>query len=174
MFSHAISCRLAHIIGAAQLNKLLTIFADDYLAAGTFESLHELEQLLSCIAVLFKVLQSFGMAVSDAKSKAVFALRGTLSPSIRRKFIRKGSDGPLLRIPQLGGDLCIPLVSQFRYLGVQLNYTTFENATLHHRLDKGKAAFSVWARSSRADIICPPANASTFGVLVFGLPWHID
>ena len=142
VFSHAISCRLAHIIGAAQLNKLLTIFADDYLAAGTFESLHELEQLLSCIAVLFKVLQSFGMAVSDAKSKAVFALRGTLSPSIRRKFIRKGNDGPLLRIPQLGGDLCIPLVSQVRYLGVQLNYTTFENATLHHRLDKGKAAFS--------------------------------
>ena len=157
MFSHAISCRLAHIIGAAQLNKLLTIFADDYLAAGTFESLHELEQLLSCIAVLFKVLQSFGMAVSDAKSKAVFALRGTLSPSIRRKFIRKGNDGPLLRIPQLGGDLCIPIVSQFRYLGVQL-----------------RLPLAVWARSSRADIICPPVNASTSGELVLGLPCHMD
>eukprot|EP00439_Symbiodinium_sp_Y106_P075733 s1215_g15.t1 len=141
VFSHAISCRLAHTIGTAKLNKLLTIFADDYHAAGTFESLYELEQLLSCIAVLFRVLQSFGMAVSDAKSKAIFALRGTLSPSIRRKFVRKGSEGPLLRIPQLGGDLCIPIVSHFRYLGVQLSYTTFENATLHYRLEKGKAAF---------------------------------
>eukprot|EP00439_Symbiodinium_sp_Y106_P081246 s2124_g20.t1 len=141
IFSHAISSRLECTIGTRQLNKMLTIFADDYHAAGTFESLRELEQFLSCIAVLFKVLKSFGMAVSDTKSKAVLALRGTLSTSIRKRFVRKGPEGHFLRIPLLEGALCIPLVSQFRYLGVQLSCTSFENATLHYRLDKLKAAF---------------------------------
>ena len=141
IFSHAISRRLECSIGARQLNRMLTIFADDYHAAGMFESLHELEQFLNCVVVLFKVLKSFGMAVSDTKSQAVLALRGALSNSIRKRFARKGPDGPFLRIPLLDGALCIPLVSQFRYLGVQLSYTSFENATLTYRLDKGKAAF---------------------------------
>ena len=101
---------------------MLTIFADDYHAAGMFESLHELEQFLNCVVVLFKVLKSFGMAVSDTKSQAVLALRGSLSNSIRKRFARKGPDGPFLRIPLLDGALCTPLVSQFRYLGVQLSY----------------------------------------------------
>ena len=55
--------------------------------------------------------------------------------------VRKGPEGHFLRIPLLEGALCIPLVSQFRYLGVQLSCTSFENATLHYRLDKLKAAF---------------------------------
>ena len=141
IFSHAISRRLEQTIGHSTLCRLLTIFADDYHAAGTFQSLHELEQLLDCVAVLFKVLQSFGMAVSDTKSKAVLALRGTLRTSIRHKFVRKGPDGLMLQIPMVQGSLRIPLVSQFCYLGVQVSYTSFENATLRYRLDKGKAAY---------------------------------
>ncbi|CAE7707358.1 acnA, partial [Symbiodinium necroappetens] len=79
IFSHAISCRLEGLISYDRICAMLTIFADDYHAAGTFSSLHELEQLLSCITALFKVLKAFGMEVSDAKSQAVLALRGSLA-----------------------------------------------------------------------------------------------
>ncbi|CAE7328875.1 unnamed protein product [Symbiodinium sp. CCMP2592] len=142
IFSHATSTRLEASIGYSTLCQMLTIFADDYHAAGTFSTLHELEQLLGCISLLFKVLKSFGMQVSDAKSKAILAIRGTLSTSIRKKFVRKGPDGLVLRIPQLQGSLCIPLVSEFTHLGVRISYTSFENATLHQRMNKGKATFS--------------------------------
>ena len=81
------------------------------------------------------------MEVSDAKSQAVLALRGSLGPSIRRKYVCKGPDGPILRIPLLSGSLRIPVVSQFRYLGTQINYHSFENATLEFRLQKGTAVY---------------------------------
>ncbi|CAE7175628.1 unnamed protein product [Symbiodinium microadriaticum] len=82
IFSHAISSRLEESLGYERLCSLLTIFADDYLAAGVFTTLHELEQLLSCVTVLFKVLRTFGMAVSDTKSQAIIALRGTLDATL--------------------------------------------------------------------------------------------
>ena len=62
--------------------------------------------------------------------------RGTLSTSTRRKYVCKGTDGPILRVPLLSGSLKIPLVQQFRYLGTQVNYTAFENSTLEFRLQK--------------------------------------
>ncbi|OLQ03284.1 hypothetical protein AK812_SmicGene13768 [Symbiodinium microadriaticum] len=141
IFSHAISCRLEGLIFYDGLCAMLSVFADDYHVAGTFSSLHELEQLLSCITALFKVLKEFGMEVSDAKSQAVLALRGSLGPSIRRKYVCKGPDGPILRIPLLSGSLRIPIVPQFRYLGTQINYHSFENATLEFRLQKGTAVY---------------------------------
>ena len=76
------------------------------------------------------------MEVSDAKSQAILVLRGTLSTSIRRKYVCKGTDGPILRVPLLSGSLKIPLVQQFRYLGTQVNYTAFENSILEFRLQK--------------------------------------
>ena len=141
IFSHAISSRLEESLGYERLCSLLTIFADDYLAAGVFTTLHELEQLLSCVAVLFKVLRTFGMAVSDTKSQAIIALRGTLAPSIRRRYTRKGPDGLMLRVPMQGDDLKIPLVQQFRYLGAQVSYASFEDATLAFRMQKSDAIY---------------------------------
>ena len=58
IFSHAISCKLEGYVTYERLCAMLTIFAGDYHAAGTFTSLHELEQLLSCITALFKVLKA--------------------------------------------------------------------------------------------------------------------
>ncbi|CAE7191108.1 unnamed protein product [Symbiodinium necroappetens] len=141
IFSHAISSRLEESLGYERLCSLLTIFTDDYLAAGVFTTLHELEQLLSCVAVLFKVLRTFGMAVSDTKSQAIIALRGTLAPSIRRRYTRKGPDGLMLRIPMQGDDLKIPLAQQFRYLGAQVSYASFEDATLAFRIQKSDAIY---------------------------------
>ena len=141
IFSHAISSRLEESLGYERLCSLLTIFADDYLAAGVFTTLHELEQLLSCVTVLFKVLRTFGMAVSDTKSQAIIALRGTLAPSIRRRYTRKGQDGLMLRLPMHGDSLRIPLVQQFRYLGAQVSYASFEDATLAFRMQKSDAMY---------------------------------
>ena len=141
IFSHAISSRLEGYLTYERLCAMLTSFADDYHMAGTFTTLYEFEQLLSCITALFKVLKAFGMAVSDAKSQAILALRGTQSSTLRRKYVCKGADGPILRIPLLGDNLKIPLVQQFKYLGTQVNYTTFENATLDFRLKKGDAVY---------------------------------
>ena len=122
-----ISTRLEARWSYEVLCKTLTVFADDYFVADTFCSLAELEALLDCISVLFAVLQAFGMQASAAKSKAVLTLRGTLSPQVRRRFIRPTPDGKVLQIQGSHQTLTIPLRSQFTYLGAQVSYHAFEN-----------------------------------------------
>ena len=143
IFSHEVSCALADKLGSATVLRVLTIFADDYHLADSFTSMAELEALLDVITVLFRTLEAFGMEVSDQKSKAIMVLRGTLSNTVRRRFVRSSSqgEGSELRIHTRGGALNIPLTDCFTYLGARVSYTNFEKQTLEWRLHKGEAAF---------------------------------
>ena len=143
IFSHEVSCALADKLGAATVHRVLTIFADDYHLADSFTSVAELEALLDVITVLFRTLEAFGMEVSDQKSKAIMVLRGTLSNTVRRRFVRSSpqGDGSVLRIHTRGGALNIPLTDCFTYLGARVSYANFEKQTLEWRLNKGEAAF---------------------------------
>ena len=47
----------------------------------------------------------------------------------------------MLRIPMQGDSLRIPLVQQFRYLGAQVSYASFEDATLAFRMQKSDAMY---------------------------------
>ncbi|CAE6926470.1 unnamed protein product [Symbiodinium sp. CCMP2592] len=142
VFSHVLCTQLATRIGKHKVDQILTVFADDHFAADSFHSLPEFEALLDCIVALFCTLEAFGMEVSDAKSKAVLALRGTLSNTITRRYVRKVPGGKVLRIQLRNRVLAIPLVSQFTYLGAQVSYQAFENQTLQYRLEKGTATYN--------------------------------
>ncbi|CAE7236597.1 unnamed protein product [Symbiodinium necroappetens] len=93
VFTHEVCCALADKVGRSTLLRILTMFADDFLLADSFTSLAELEHLLNIVAVLFKTLEAFGMQVSAQKSKAILALRGTLSNSVRKRFVRPTQSG---------------------------------------------------------------------------------
>ena len=144
VFSHEVSCALAEKVGMDTIARDLTIFADDYLVADTFSSIAELEALLDVILALFRTLEAYGMEVSDQKSKAVLALRGTLSNSVRRRFIRNNlaGEGKVLCLHTKGGALRIPLTQQITYLGTQISYHHFERQTLESRLAKAEIAYN--------------------------------
>ena len=143
IFSHEVSCALSLKIGTDTLLRILTIFADDYHLADAFTSLPAFEHLLDVVAVLFRTLTAFGMEVSAGKSKAILALRGSLSNTIRKKYVRPATDGSgqVLRIQSRDQAFCIPLTSQFTYLGAQVSYSNFEQQTLTSRLTKGEACY---------------------------------
>ncbi|CAE7306460.1 hypothetical protein AK812_SmicGene42218 [Symbiodinium microadriaticum] len=143
IFSHEVSCALEAKVGRDMIIRTLTIFADDYHMADAFTSLAAFEHLLDVVAVLFHVLTAFGMEVSAGKSKAILALRGTLSNTIRKKYVRPAPDGSgqVLRIQSRHQAFCIPLVSQFTYLGTQVSYSCFEQQTLTSRLAKGETCY---------------------------------
>ena len=61
IYSHLISTELASMIGEAATKSLLNIYADDYHASLTFDSIHGLEVGLSHIGALFTVLGRLGM-----------------------------------------------------------------------------------------------------------------
>ncbi|CAE7308330.1 unnamed protein product [Symbiodinium microadriaticum] len=143
IFSHEVSCALEAKVGRDTIIRIPTIFADDYHMADAFTSLVAFEHLLDVVAVLFHVLTAFGMEVSAGKSKAILALRGTLSNTIRKKYVRPAQDGSgqVLRIQSRHQAFCIPLVSQFTYLGTQVSYSCFEQQTLTSRLAKGETCY---------------------------------
>ncbi|CAE7227790.1 unnamed protein product [Symbiodinium sp. CCMP2592] len=143
IFSHEVNRALANQVGYDLVCRLLTVFADDYHVADSFHSLVEFEALLSVLGVLFRILAAFGMQVSDSKSRMVLALRGSLSNTIRRKYVRPNpnGEGKVLRIHTSTGQLNLPLVDSFVYLGARVSYGPFENQTLEHRLAKGDATY---------------------------------
>ena len=111
VFTHEVCCALADKVGRNTLLRILTMFADDFLLADSFTSLAELEHLLNIVAVLFKTLEAFGMQVSAQKSKAILALRGTPSNSVRKRFVRptQSGEGTELRMHTSSGVLNVPL-----------------------------------------------------------------
>ena len=64
VYSHLISTELASLIVEAATKSLLNIYADDYHASLTFNSIHGLEVGLSHIGALFTVLGRLGMTIS--------------------------------------------------------------------------------------------------------------
>ena len=141
IYSHPISTELAGMIGETATRSLLNIYADDYHASLIFDSAHKLETGLSHIGALFKVLGRLRMTINHSKSKAILTCRGKGAESLKRKFIRHTKQGRALRVHYAQEAIDIPLVDQFVYLGAVVSYGPFEDQTLEHRLQIGRANF---------------------------------
>ena len=141
VYSHLISTELASLIGEAATKSLLNIYADDYHASLTFNSIHGLEVGLSHIGTLFTVLGRLAMTISHSKSKATLTCRGKGAESLKRRFIRHTKSGRVLRFHYAQEAIDILLVDNFVYLGAVVSYGSFEDQTLEHRLQIGRANF---------------------------------
>ena len=149
IFSHLISEKLAAKIGYHATVNLLSIFADDYHCSGEFSSTHDLEVILSHVAVLLHTLADMGMTVSPAKSKAILKCAGPGAEQLRRRFTRKTAQGKVHRIYSAQECIDIPLVDSFMYLGAIVSYDHYEDRTLAHRLEVGSNNFGRLTRVLR-------------------------
>ena len=141
IYSHLISTELASLIGEAATKSLLNIYADDYHASLTFDFIHGLEVGLSHMCALFAVLGRLGMTISHSNSKAILTCRGKGAESLKRRFIKHTKNGRVMRFQYAQEAIDIPLVDSFVYLGVVVSYGSFEDQTLEHRLQIGRAIF---------------------------------
>ena len=119
----------------------LTVFADDHHAGFVFRNEAELRQCLKEVAVLFAVLEEYGMSISTDKTVAIFTYRGTKREQIRKQYTYKSKDGRMLKISHADKHYAIPIVSEHVYLGCVVTYASYEAATLQHRLSVGKERY---------------------------------
>ena len=119
----------------------LTVFADDHHAGFIFRNEDELRQCLKQVAVLFAVLEEYGMSISTDKTVAIFTYRGTKREQIRKQYTYKTKDGRMLKISHAYKNYAIPIVSEHVYLGCVVTYASYEAATLQHRLSVGKERY---------------------------------
>ena len=105
----------------------LTVFADDHHAGFVFRNEAELRQCLKEVAVLFAVLEEYGMSISTDKTVAIFTYRGTKREQIRKQYTYKSKDGRMLKISHADKHV--------------VTYASYEAATLQHRLSVGKERY---------------------------------
>ena len=117
-----------------------TMFADDLLLQWEYNSMSELERMISAIQHCFRVLARLGLQVQHRKTQLLLAQNGRLAHKWWQAHTASTKDGRFLRIPQPGQkDLHLPIVPQLTYLGIVLSYKDATTATVEHRLHVAEA-----------------------------------
>ena len=130
-----------------EINRLITLFADDFLAKGHFRSAKELEDLLGHFEALLELLGRVGLVTNPGKSQALVQLHGTQAQSVRETYIRKGEEGRELCVSQ---SVRVPIKRSIVYLGVILSFGNYQDLTLRHRLKQSKEKFNIVRRTLRS------------------------
>ena len=138
-----------------EVNRLITLFADDFLAKGHFRSVDELEALLGHFEALFDLLQKVGLVTNPGKSMALFQVQGTQAQAVREIFTRKGPERRELCISH---QIHVPICKSIVYLGVVLAFGNYQDLTVKHRLKQAKEKFRMVRRILRSSRILNAAE----------------
>ena len=129
------------------INRLITLFADDFLAKGHFRSIGELEALLGHFEALFDLLGTVGLVTNPSKSQALVQMQGTQSQALRESYVRKGQAGRELCVSQ---HIRVPIRKSLVYLGVVLSFGNYQDLTVKHRIMQAKEKFRLIRRTLRS------------------------
>ena len=113
-----------------------TMFADDHHLSWILSSPSELPNALSQLWKFISFLRKFGLQVNPSKSQAVLMIkRWTYQVKVNGKLVTK------LRLPGAPSSDHVVLVKQLEYLGITLNYTRIEEATMARRIGVAQGNF---------------------------------
>ena len=121
--------------------KHLVVYADDHHVSFCFRTLPELEAAVHAMGIVYTTLHAMGVEVSAPKSACIFTCRGTLRGSVHKRFVGTIKDQKVLKIPNGGSMLHIPIVSEHTYLGTVVSYSNFETQTLQHRANLARTRY---------------------------------
>ena len=163
-------------LGSTWSQSTLTIFADDKLLCWQIGSERDLDQALREVGVVLATLQELGMKVSNSKSEAALALKGSEADAVRKRLVVKWNGQTCLRVGRSQNTAYIPIKSEISYLGIQLSYGSYELQSARHRRQLAKAAFARLHRVLRKGAVLSKAaklriyRACVWPALVYGLP----
>ena len=180
---HQLECRLTEMgdTGAQSwVRDLLTLFADDFLAAFRFACPADISLMCLRIGCLFQVLEASGMCINPDKSKLLFKASGRqLAKWLKRSTLKKNG----IKYVQIGTPFSliqVGLAQSLTYLGVVLSFDNFELQTMRHRLHQVRHAVSRLSRllfkkrglstkhKLRVYLTCVRSTA-TYGIHVIGV-----
>ena len=116
-------------------------YADDTLYHSTFESEQELVMAIRQVESLFECLAQAGLDINDSKTQVLLQIRGTHAKQALKKYTECRKGDRFLRLSAFKQQRWIPICAQAKYLGAQLSYDGFADATVHHRIVSARATY---------------------------------
>ena len=134
VYSAYITHHIAEELTMSWVSDHLTLYADDTHASWTVESLESLKLALKSIPVIFRIYRAFGMQVNPLKSGIIIGIRGVAGTAFMASHIHGPTGNKRLVLGPPHDQLVIPIKDSMTYLGIQISYGNFEDATLDSRL----------------------------------------
>ena len=124
-----------------EADQLLDYFADDTLFHQEFTSVGDFRQAIDRVGKLLEVLAQAGLCVNDDKTQVLFKLAGSRAKHFLHEVTDARRDGRHLRVSALWAQRFLPICRQAKYLGAQLSYDSYEDATVQHRVTAARATY---------------------------------
>ena len=120
----------------------LITYADDLIAMWEFATVSDIDMMLDQLCILLDTLSNLGMQVNFDKTVFLMRVQGTQARKALKRLIQHHGNKKWLCIDRPNkAQIRIPVVDTHTYLGTKISYYAFEDTTLTHRLNVGRAAF---------------------------------
>lgn len=136
----------------------------------------DVQMMFHAIDCLICALQSLCMEVSEEKSQAVISLRGRRLRKFQSHHIERSQHGPVLTFAGTHKTYSFPIASDITCLGIRVSYQRMTSASIDHRLQLAKAAFSrmkLWLHRRRGLALSKRIalwRQTVFSILSYGIP----
>ncbi|CAE7403450.1 pol [Symbiodinium sp. CCMP2592] len=124
-----------------EADQILDYFADDTLIHQEFTSPQGFREAIERVGKLLEVLAQAGLNINDDKTQVLLRLAGSRAKRMLQEVTETRRDGRQLRVSALWMQRFLPVCKQAKYLGAQLSYEAYEDATLHHRVTAARATY---------------------------------
>ena len=172
--------QLASTMGPEWLQQAITLFADDILAHGLFDTPEECHRHLRGMGSLLDILEAAGMKINLQKTEAMLTIHGRNCNALQNQCVQRTANGYFLKIPRQNSTVLVRLTSRCGYLGIQLSYGNPQSDTLQRRLQAGQLAFkrlTCWLRKKKGLSMhyrmaiwqAMVRSSMVYGTLIFGL-----
>ena len=134
VYSAYIAHHLSQELTSDWVAQHLTLYADDTHASWLVNDLADVQQALREIPIIFRIYQQSGMQVNPLKSGIILGVKGQQGRSYLFQHVHGPTGSRKLVLGPPRQQLVIPVHEYMTYLGIQISYTNFEDATLDSRL----------------------------------------
>ena len=122
-------------------DQVLDYYADDTFFHDTFRSRQELRASMEKAEKLLEVLAQAGLNINDDKTQVLLKLGGSQAKKVYHDLVEVHQGRKYIRLAALWKQRFLPMCEKAKYLGAQISYDGFEDATVHHRVTAARAAY---------------------------------
>eukprot|EP00439_Symbiodinium_sp_Y106_P047170 s551_g6.t1 len=135
---------LEHLIQFRSLSwvqRILTLFADDFCGYWTLRSTHDFEQFIQDLTLLVETLELFQLKINLQKTALLLHLKGKGARKLLEKYTIHKAAETFLRLPVHGTDRLIRIKDSHIYLGAVIAYHNRKDLNIRHRINAAQARY---------------------------------